>query len=1417
MHFPPSSDQRLPSLVDGTETTTFQFSPWLGGGEIQIRFLPATSLTRSQLPLPSLLRSRKLLLRLPIRSILLRLLGLIPLAKMSQDKGPDVVAEEQGKENLTENGPPGGGNHDELLQMIAELRIENDFLRSQFKDQVEGDRAVSQPQVDELQGRLASLSREVDVEKQTRVAAEQALEHLREAYSEADAKAQEYSSKFSQVQQKLEQEIKEREEKYADLDAKFTRLHKRAKQRIQEIQKEKDDLDARFREVSDSAERASSQHSSMQQELERTRQQANEALKAMDAERQQLRSANNKLRDTIEELRGSLQPKENKIETLQQSLLDKDQVLEDLKKQLQAVEERKQTAVADLSAKHQKNLESLEAQVIDALSERDKAAQNISALQVQLAEKESKIAEMEAAATGEAARLRAAAETLKGELSHLKAENEKEKETWEASCDALKSKLEIAESNYLRAEMEVAKMRSQLGSEMSMQTQILSTKDAELKSAREEINSLQSEFSSYKIRAHALLQKKDMELAAAKDSEQIRSLEEALKEAEKEVYLVSAERDRARQDLQGALASLENEVEERAGALKDANEQIKRLELKLDSTVARNQAEKQAWEEDLRVLEETWRRRCEALTAQNEAFSAEDIVKELEDSKLRNKRLKEEHESVRELADRLIEEKDREISRLVDENKNLRKSMEPKPVVHHYGNNNTESQQQDVSNLNTSAAEHQILILARQQAQREEELAQTQRHILALQEEIEELERENRLHSQQEALLKTELREMERKQKREGVDMTYLKNVILKLLETGEVEALLPVVGMLLQFSPEEAMEAPRHKLHSGLRLWEFPDQYVIEPTDGSGASCLDISRLDGSMKLIGLVSSSVSFFSLQISVCSLPGALFPLFSDHVAECNSLRVPKIRSIFGVVGTLKLLAGSYLVVVTESESVGSFLGHPIFRINSLKVLPCDLSLKDSPEEQKKMETDFSSLLSVAERTTGLYFSYEINLTLTAQRLHDLGDDSKSLPLWRQAEPRFLWNNYMLEVLIDNKLFHSPLISSISSACFQTAIGRDIVDITLIARRCTRRNGTRMWRRGADPDGYVANFVETEQIVHMNGYTSSFVQVRGSMPFMWEQIVDLTYKPKFEIVQPEEAARIAERHFLDLRKKYGSVLAVDLVNKHGGEGRLSERFAGAVQHIAGDDVRYLHFDFHRICGHIHFERLAILYDQMEDFLEKNGYFLLNEKGEKMKGQLGIVRTNCIDCLDRTNVTQASINIHHHVSPRLFALLLILYGQMQSMIVWANHGDDISIQYSGTPALKGDFVRYGQRTVQGVLKDGWNALARYYLNNFADGTKQDAIDLVQGHYIVAVNRDMAPVPRKGGLEAVANLPVALAVVLISFWLATMSLKRAGSDYRHLVFSLVWAGISVAVTALVRANARIFCNRPRLHRPRS
>ncbi|XP_021811532.1 protein GRIP-like isoform X2 [Prunus avium] len=150
----------------------------------------------------------------------------------------------------------------------------------------------------------------------------------------------------------------------------------------------------------------------------------------------------------------------------------------------------------------------------------------------------------------------------------------------------------------------------------------------------------------------------------------------------------------------------------------------------------------------------------------------EKIKKTMKDLKLRCKNLKEEHSSFRDPADKMIVEKDKEISRLID-------------MADDNDNYNTGTYKQDTSSISNSAAEQQILILARQQAQREEELAQSPRHILALQKEIEDLERENRLHSPRESMLKVELHNMERTQKREGVDMTYLKNVFLKLLETG--------------------------------------------------------------------------------------------------------------------------------------------------------------------------------------------------------------------------------------------------------------------------------------------------------------------------------------------------------------------------------------------------------------------------------------------------------------------------------------------------------------------------------------------------------------------------------------------------------------------------------------------------------
>lgn len=81
----------------------------------------------------------------------------------------------------------------------------------------------------------------------------------------------------------------------------------------------------------------------------------------------------------------------------------------------------------------------------------------------------------------------------------------------------------------------------------------------------------------------------------------------------------------------------------------------------------------------------------------------------------------------------------------------------------------------------------------------------------------------------------------------------------------------------------------------------------------------------------------------------------------------------------------------------------------------------------------------------------------------------------------------------------------------------------------------------------------------------------------------------------------------------------------------------------------------------------------------------------------------------------------------------------------IIWADHGDAVSRQYAGTGALKSGFTRTGKRTFGGLIDDGVKSLTRYYLNNFEDGKKQDAYDLVSGTYPLS----------KGGTPGAASYP--------------------------------------------------------------
>jgi hypothetical protein len=575
-------------------------------------------------------------------------------------------------------------------------------------------------------------------------------------------------------------------------------------------------------------------------------------------------------------------------------------------------------------------------------------------------------------------------------------------------------------------------------------------------------------------------------------------------------------------------------------------------------------------------------------------------------------------------------------------------------------------------------------------------------------------------------------------------------------------------------------------KMCTRMRLWELPDKFVLEPTDCMASQFLSIDRSSGDL-------------------------------TYTSQLPDSSVPHAQIVFGLVGILRLVAGTYALVITGRQSLGMYKGHPIYRVTSLRVLSCNNALHEATAEEKKDEAHFLGLLKVLEKTPGLYFSYDVDLTLNAGSFQS-SSMSERPSLWKHADDRFLWNKVLMQELIEQKV--EPYILPVIQGSFQTiesVVKGKAVKVSLIARRSMRRAGTRMWRRGADLEGNVANFVESEQILESEGYFASYTQLRGSIPVLWEQIVDLTYKPTIKTVNYENTPQAVERHFNDLHKHYGDVLAIDLINQQGSEGVLSVAFGQAMQKISNEHIRYLPFDFHSICGHIHFERLSILYDQIQTDLTTQGYYLRDPSGKLLQEQKGVVRTNCIDCLDRTNVTQSLLG-RKALEVQLQRVGVFdeynTIAQFEGLeekfkYLWADHGDDISIQYSGTGALKGDFVRYGQRTIRGILQDGFNSAARYYLNNFRDGIKQDSIDLVAGHYQI---RRGAPSPLQLSLGESLVLPGALAAFMAGAYFTSISARQLGTDVYQYLYTLVLAGVTGGIAAVVRMQGRRLTDRPRL-----
>ncbi|QRV87863.1 hypothetical protein RhiJN_15881 [Ceratobasidium sp. AG-Ba] len=358
-----------------------------------------------------------------------------------------------------------------------------------------------------------------------------------------------------------------------------------------------------------------------------------------------------------------------------------------------------------------------------------------------------------------------------------------------------------------------------------------------------------------------------------------------------------------------------------------------------------------------------------------------------------------------------------------------------------------------------------------------------------------------------------------------------------------------------------------------------------------------------------------------------------------------------------------------------------------------------------------------------------------------------------------DPRFVWNEYIAGSLIDFRaqldqnerdeldvchfiilaiqgyvgLYKIPLHGP------PQAGGPAVGVIGLISRLSWKRAGTRFNTRGVDDDGNVANFVETETIFATSDTCWSYVQVRGSIPLFWEQQGLQIGGQRIQITRPQAASQPAfERHFSQLVDEYDSVHAINLLGTKENEAALTAAYTAHLKTLrAGgtSDVDMSNLDFHAVVRNMGHDAIPVTLKSLEGV--KNGLanhgFTTVQSDTLITPQSGVFRTNCLDCLDRTNFIQdilSNLNLQFYlrsVHPEWVSAGPI-WGSHREL--WAENGDALSRIYAGTGALNTSFTRSGKRTFAGLLSDATKSVARSYINNFQDKGKQAAIDLLLGN---------------------------------------------------------------------------------------
>ncbi|KAH7349353.1 polyphosphoinositide phosphatase [Plectosphaerella cucumerina] len=482
--------------------------------------------------------------------------------------------------------------------------------------------------------------------------------------------------------------------------------------------------------------------------------------------------------------------------------------------------------------------------------------------------------------------------------------------------------------------------------------------------------------------------------------------------------------------------------------------------------------------------------------------------------------------------------------------------------------------------------------------------------------------------------------------------------------------------------------------------------------------------------------------------------------------------------WGLLGFIKFTGPYYMLLITKKSTVAMIGGHYVYQIDGTELVPLTPS-RFRADVRNTEESRFLGILNNLDLTRSFYYSYSYDITRTLQ--HNIAREREALAAGLPCPPTddlnamFVWNSHLLDpaakALKTPFDWCRPIIHGYIDQAALSIYGRS-AHITIIARRSRFFAGARFLKRGANDLGYVANDVETEQIVsealttsfHAPGpklYSSpqftSYVQHRGSIPLYWTQDnTGVTPKPPIELNLVDPFYSAAALHFDNLFERYGApIYVLNLVKareRTPRESKLLNEFTNSVNYLnqflpEDRKILYKAWDMSRAAKSRDQDVIGTLESIAETVVTTTGFFHDGDGTVNSTSvQNGVARTNCIDCLDRTNAAQFVIG-KRALGHQLHALGILedttieydsdavnLFTHM-----YHDHGDTIAVQYGGSQLVNTmeTYRKINQWTSHS--RDMIESFKRYYNNSFMDGQRQEAYNLFLGNYIFAQGQPM------------------------------------------------------------------------------